>query len=123
MSASVVMEQEPTATAMTAPVVTEKNGTTKTMMFMLPMEYNDMSKISKPTNPVLHIKEIPLEVGAVYWCNGSFDAKVNCKRAQELGAQLMSDEEQGGAGDDRGVRPQKLSVLLLGIQSPIHDCS
>ena len=95
MTAPVVMEQEPTAIAMTAPVVMETDGTSKKMMFMLPVEYDDMSKIPKPTNPVVRIEEIPSEVGAVYRYNGSFNAKINRKKAQVLGAQLMSDEVPG----------------------------
>jgi hypothetical protein len=95
MTAPVVTEQEPTAIAMIAPVVTENDGTMKKMMFMLPVEYDDMSKIPKPTNPDVHIEEIPSEVGAVYRYNGRWSDKIYGKKAQELGAQLMSDEVPG----------------------------
>lgn len=96
MTAPVVMEQDskrggPEAIAMTAPVVMEGDGKTKKMMFMLPEEYDDMSKIPKPTNSAVHIEEIPSEIGAVHRYNGKFNDEINRQVAKELGEQLMSD--------------------------------
>lgn len=103
MTAPVVMEQDdgsakPESIAMTAPVVMENSAgddNTKKMMFMLPSEYDDMSKIPKPTNPAVHIEEIPSEVGAVHRYNGSFNDKTNRAVAKELGDQLMKDGVPG----------------------------
>ncbi|KAL3785409.1 hypothetical protein ACHAW5_010374 [Stephanodiscus triporus] len=95
MTAPVVMEQEPTAIAMTAPVVMESDGKMKKMMFMLPVEYDDLAKIPKPTNPAVHIEEIPSEVGAVHRYNGIFNTKINREKAKEMGAQLISDQVPG----------------------------
>ena len=100
MTAPVVMEDEgttaaPTSIAMTAPVVMENDGKTKKMMFMLPVEYDDMSKIPKPTNPMVHVEEIPSEIGAVYRYNGSYNNKVNREKARMMGAQLLSDGVPG----------------------------
>jgi hypothetical protein len=91
MTAPVVMEQEPTAIAMTAPVVMENQSGMKKMMFMLPAEYDNMSKIPKPTNPNVHIEELPSEVGAVHRYNGNFNDKINREKAKEMGIQLMAD--------------------------------
>mmetsp|Transcript_10315 Transcript_10315/g.22972 ORF Transcript_10315/g.22972 Transcript_10315/m.22972 type:complete len:278 (+) Transcript_10315:118-951(+) len=106
MTAPVVMEQEnnskkePESIAMTAPVVMENSvgddgGNMKKMMFMLPEEYDDMSKIPKPTNPAVHIEEIPSEVGVVHRYSGKYTAESNREVAKELGAQLMSDGVEG----------------------------
>ncbi|EJK53301.1 hypothetical protein THAOC_27287, partial [Thalassiosira oceanica] len=54
----------------TAPVVMEGEGSQKRMMFMLPAEYDSMDKIPKPTNPKVHIAEVPSEVGVVHRYNG-----------------------------------------------------
>jgi hypothetical protein len=93
MTAPVVMEQEPKAIAMTAPVVMENSddGKMKKMMFMLPAEYDDMSKIPKPTNPSVQIEEIPSETGVVHRYSGKYDTKINRGVAKELAAQLMED--------------------------------
>lgn len=105
MTAPVVMEDEnknnninkPTAISMTAPVVMENtnsgedNNNMKKMMFMLPEEYNDMSKIPKPTNSRVHIEHIPSELGVVHRYNGSFNDKINSAKAKELGQQLIAD--------------------------------
>ena len=100
MTAPVVMEQEnkkPESIAMTAPVVMENtaDGNMKKMMFMLPEEYNDMSKIPKPTNPLVHIEEIPSEIGVVHRYNGKYTTENNRQVAKELGAQLMVDGVDG----------------------------
>jgi len=98
MTAPVVMEDEgttPTSIAMTAPVVMENDGKMKKMMFMLPIEYDDMSKIPKPTNPMVHIEEILSEIGAVYRYNGNYNNKVNREKARMMGMQLLSDDVPG----------------------------
>ena len=108
MTAPVVMENDngsnnkPESIAMTAPVVMENsssgggaNGGMKKMMFMLPEEYNDMSKIPKPSNPAVHIEHIPSEIGVVHRYNGNFNSKINRAVAQELGEQLLSDGVPG----------------------------
>lgn len=101
MTAPVVMEQdnsskkEPESIAMTAPVVMENSagddGNMKKMMFMLPEEYDDLSKIPKPTNPRVQIEEIPSEIGVVHRYNGKYTTESNRQVAKALGAQLMSD--------------------------------
>ena len=108
MTAPVVMENDngsnnkPESIAMTAPVVMENSssggdgdGGMKKMMFMLPEEYNDMSKIPKPSNPAVHIEQIPSEIGVVHRYNGNFNRKINRAVAQELGEQLLSDGVPG----------------------------
>ena len=95
MTAPVVMEKEPESIAMTAPVVMENSKEdgdgTKKMMFMLPAEYDDMSKIPKPTNPNVHIEHISSEVGVVHRYNGNFNEKINSQKAMELYTQLITD--------------------------------
>ena len=93
MTAPVIMEQKPKPIAMTAPVVMENmyEGKMMKMMFMLPAEYDDISKIPKPTNPDVHIEELPPEVGAVHRYNGNYNSKINREKATEMAAQLISD--------------------------------
>jgi len=99
MTAPVIMEQDakkPETIAMTAPVVMENTSgedgsNTKKMMFMLPAEYDSVSKIPKPSNPLVHIEEIPSEVGVVHRYNGKYTDTTNREVAKELGEQLMSD--------------------------------
>ena len=99
MTAPVVMEdsttQGPTPIAMTAPVVMENNATSssgmKKMMFMLPEEFNDLSKIPTPTNPAVQILQLPSEIGAVHTYNGQYNTAINEEKAQHLGRQLHSD--------------------------------
>jgi hypothetical protein len=97
MTAPVVIEgsnsNSGTAMTMTAPVVTETVGDNgeKRMKFMLPAEYNDLSKIPKPTNPAVHILEIPPQVGAVHRYHGSMKDDINREMAVELAAQLLED--------------------------------
>jgi len=103
MTAPVVMENDnnkPESIAMTAPVVMENSSSgsssgMKKMMFMLPEEYNDMSKIPKPKNPAVHIEQIPSEIGVVHRYNGNFNSKINRAVAKELGEQLLSDGVPG----------------------------
>mmetsp|Transcript_17020 Transcript_17020/g.30889 ORF Transcript_17020/g.30889 Transcript_17020/m.30889 type:complete len:275 (-) Transcript_17020:63-887(-) len=101
MTAPVVMEKEPEAIAMTAPVIMEdsvagEDGTNrKKMMFMLPSEYDDMSKIPKPTNPAVHIEELPSEIGVVHRFNGSYKDPIKQEVAKEFAVQLMQDGVTG----------------------------
>eukprot|EP00584_Thalassiosira_punctigera_P008534 CAMPEP_0172534308 /NCGR_PEP_ID=MMETSP1067-20121228/6723_1 /TAXON_ID=265564 ORGANISM="Thalassiosira punctigera, Strain Tpunct2005C2" /NCGR_SAMPLE_ID=MMETSP1067 /ASSEMBLY_ACC=CAM_ASM_000444 /LENGTH=282 /DNA_ID=CAMNT_0013319085 /DNA_START=81 /DNA_END=929 /DNA_ORIENTATION=+ len=111
MTAPVVMERDDArkgggeSIAMTAPVVME-NGAggegddkMKKMMFMLPAEYDSMSKIPKPINPAVHIEQIPSEVGVVHRYNGRWNDEINRQVAKNLGDQLVRD---GVAGIDEG---------------------
>jgi SOUL heme-binding protein len=80
MTAPVAIEKgKPTAMAMTAPVVNEakkdkeqssggsssneKVEKTMKMQFVLPAEYDSLSKIPRPTNPHVTIHEVPPVVG------------------------------------------------------------
>jgi len=82
--------------AMTAPVVTSSDeiGSAtemKKMQFILPEEYDDMSKIPKPTNPNVVVKKVPAAVGAVHTFTGFVkDAKAK-NTATALAKQLQQD--------------------------------
>ncbi|KAL7513567.1 hypothetical protein ACHAXN_010800 [Cyclotella atomus] len=77
---------------MTAPVVTQNNGSgEKVMKFMLPVEYDELSKIPKPLDPSIAIEEIPPQTGAVHRYNGSWDESRNKGIAVCLGQQLIHD--------------------------------
>lgn len=97
MTAPVVMDKKAkgTSIAMTAPVVMENISDTvkgdKRMKFFLPAEYDDISKIPKPTNPAVKIAEVPPAVGAVHRYSGSYTDKINEQKALELAAQLRED--------------------------------
>ena len=93
MTAPVVTEKQATKMAMTAPVVTENSGTSgeKVMKFILPVEYDEMAKIPKPTNPDVTIEEIPSQVGVVHRFSGSWTEATNRKTAAELSSQLTAD--------------------------------
>jgi SOUL heme-binding protein len=83
-----------TAIAMTAPVMMSSNNNgegEKTMQFVLPAEYNELSKIPRPTNPKVHIKELPPQVGAVHRYSGSMDDVQSEKIAMQLADQLRKD--------------------------------
>jgi hypothetical protein len=94
MTAPVVI-QGGTKIAMTAPVVTEGDDNDKVMKFMLPVEYDDLSKIPKPNNPQVHISQIPAQVGAVHRFHGSFEDIHNREMALKLAKQLMDDGVEG----------------------------
>jgi hypothetical protein len=96
MTAPVVMEHQHGGTpiAMTAPVVTENNESNqggKVMKFFLPAEYDEISKIPKPTDPAVTISEVPPAVGAVHQYSGSMSEKINQEKAIALAAQLRQD--------------------------------
>lgn len=93
MTAPVVIDRQGGGTeiAMTAPVVRTEDGGTKKMQFMLPANYDELSKIPKPTNPAVHILEIPPSCGAVYRFNGSFSEERSKGMALGLAKQLVQD--------------------------------
>jgi len=99
MTAPVVMESKTpekgkgTAIAMTAPVVMSQDETSGSgmMQFFLPAEYDDMSKIPKPTHGGVTIKEIAPDVGVVHRFSGSYNEKTRKEKAMQLGKQLSED--------------------------------
>jgi hypothetical protein len=50
-----------------------------------------MSEIPNPTNPMVHIEEIPPQVGAVHQFSGSISEATNQEMAAELAQQLVAD--------------------------------
>jgi hypothetical protein len=94
MTAPVVIEGG-TPIAMTAPVVTEMEDGQKVMKFMLPAEYDSISKIPNPTNPAVHIEKIPPAIGVVHKYHGSLEEDHNREMAVDLAEQLMNDGVQG----------------------------
>lgn len=98
MTAPVVMEQdakEPESIAMTAPVVMETEGKMQKMMFMLPAEYDDMSKIPKPTDSSVHIEAIPPEIGVAHRFSGRYNPESSREVAKKMGDQLILDGVEG----------------------------
>lgn len=94
MTAPVVKEEKKgTAIAMTAPVSMQQEGDKKTMQFILPKEYDSMDKIPKPTNPAVHIKEIPPAVGAVHRFSGS---DISMTKGKEMADALVAQLEKDG---------------------------
>lgn len=94
MTAPVIMKKdivEPQSISMTAPVVMDGSGASKRMMFMLPQEYDAMDKVPKPTNPNVHIAQVPSEIGVVHRYNGSMDDSINRQKARGLADQLLLD--------------------------------
>mmetsp|Transcript_62509 Transcript_62509/g.184891 ORF Transcript_62509/g.184891 Transcript_62509/m.184891 type:complete len:225 (-) Transcript_62509:8-682(-) len=83
--------------AMTAPVVTKTRGegspsSGKTMQFILPAAYNDISKIPKPINPMVTVAEVSPAVGAVH----KFDGWAKEKKAMEKVTMLVKQLAQDG---------------------------
>lgn len=95
MTAPVMMQHNKKggeAIAMTAPVMKSENERgEKTMQFVLPEKYDELSKIPKPTNPKVHIREIPPAVGAVHRYSGSMDDELCKAMAMALREQLKKD--------------------------------
>ena len=86
--------------AMTAPVITSKKddsstksggGMMKKMQFILPEEYDDMSKIPKPTNSKVVIKEIPSATGVAHTFSGTVNDTTAKSKAADLARQLKED--------------------------------
>lgn len=95
MTAPVVKEQKPTAIAMTAPVVKAEKQGQNVMQFVLPAEYDSLSKIPKPTNPDVHIREIEPAVGAVHRFSGSYSEDLSKQKVKQLALQLEKDGVEG----------------------------
>merc|ERR1719322_724335 len=79
--------------AMTAPVATGNDSASgkRVMQFMLPSDMDDMSKIPKPTNSDVTVKELPAAVGAVVRYSGTFNEENNKAKAKEFAKQLKDD--------------------------------
>lgn len=104
------------AIAMTAPVAMDKNHESgmKTMKFILPSSYDDMSKIPQPTNAEsVHVKEIAPAVGAVHQFNGTFDENKCHEKVRSLAAQLLIDGVDLPKGEDGLVALDKIKVRAL----------
>jgi len=97
MTAPVTMKQSDEvkgqSIAMTAPVAMGNDASSgkKVMQFILPSEMDDMSKIPKPTNSEVTVRELPPEVGAVVRYSGSFNEVNNKAKAKEFLKQLKDD--------------------------------
>lgn len=100
---------EGTKIAMTAPVI--MTGASKTeeaapsmskMLFILPADYDDISKIPEPTDPSVTIKELPPAVGAVHRYNGAFNDTANAKKMVLLASQLAADGLTGFMTEEEG---------------------
>lgn len=90
MTAPVVTDMSTTegkTIAMTAPVIMSSN----VMQFILPAEYDIMSKIPKPLNPDVSIAEVPPAVGAVHKFIGSVKKDQALNMVKTLTAQLNDD--------------------------------
>lgn len=102
MTAPVVMEGGGgTPIAMTAPVMMENNNDNgnKKMKFVLPAEYDDISKIPKPTNSAVQISRIPPQIGVVHRFSGSMKEDSNRQVASSLADQLVADGVEGISKD------------------------
>eukprot|EP01083_Nonionella_stella_P072086 194133_1 len=82
--------------AMTAPVVTSDSDSKssegmKKMQFILPEEYDDISKIPKPTNPKVIVKEVPAATGAVHTFSGAMNDTKEKTKVSEIANQLKED--------------------------------
>ena len=87
------LQKKGQAIAMTAPVTMGNDVASgkKVMQFILPSAMDDMSKIPKPTNSEVTVKEIPPEVGAVVRYSGSFNDETHKAKAKEFVKQLKDD--------------------------------
>lgn len=104
MTAPVVMERGGgTAIAMTAPVVMSSGDKSEgeMMQFMLPVEYDSMDKVPKPTNSAVRIKELPPSVGVAHRYAGSLSTPEETRKiAMELVKQVQQDGVSGLKEDD-----------------------
>ena len=104
------------AIAMTAPVAMDKNHENgmKSMKFILPSTYDDMSKIPQPNNAEnVKVKEVPPAVGAVHRFSGAFDESTCHEKVKALAAQLSIDGVSLPMGEDGLVALDKIKVCLL----------
>ncbi len=105
MTAPVVMEMgKGQKIAMTAPVVMKGSASSqKRMQFILPCEFDDMSKIPKPTNPAVTVKELHPAIGAVHKFSGVFNEEIMIEKAKALASQLREDGIRGKMSDEEVV--------------------
>uniref|UniRef100_A0A7S4MXW5 SOUL heme-binding protein n=2 Tax=Odontella aurita TaxID=265563 RepID=A0A7S4MXW5_9STRA len=97
---------------MTAPVAIEGegeddsdgDGDAKKMQFWLPAEYDDLSKIPKPSNPDVRVVEVPPEAGVVHRYNGSF----NPQRARGMAKSLVEQLGKEGVDIDESVEKEMM---------------
>lgn len=83
-----------TKIAMTTPVSMHGEGgapVTRKMQFMLPAEFDDISKIPNPTNPNVKITKLPQSLGAVHRYSGALSRAQSKEAASALVAQLTED--------------------------------
>ena len=73
--------------AMTAPVVMSSS----MMQFILPAEFDQVSKIPKPLNSDVHVVEVPPAVGAVYKFSGWVKREEGAEKVKQLTKQLNED--------------------------------
>ena len=78
---------------MTAPVTMGNDSASgkRVMQFILPSAMDDLSKIPKPTNSDVTVREVPPAVGAALRYSGSFNDETNKAKAKELLKQLQDD--------------------------------
>jgi hypothetical protein len=80
---------------MTTPVAMHGRGATSSavekMQFILPAEYNDLSKVPKPTDSNVRVTSIPPAVGAVHRYSGFLDRSRSKKMASNLVESLRED--------------------------------
>ena len=91
MTAPVVTENSGEKIAMTAPVVMSSDKQMKRMQFILPEEYDDISKIPKPTNSKVSIKKVAAGTGAAHKFSGFVNDEIAENKARELAKQLKED--------------------------------
>lgn len=109
------------AIAMTAPVAMDKNHENgmKSMKFILPSTYDDLSKIPQPNNAEnVKVKEIPPAVGAVHRFSGSFDDDKCHEKVRALAAQLLIDGVSLSKGEDGLVALDKIEYEWWGFNPP-----
>jgi len=79
------------ALAMTAPVLTNEQTDIETMSFVLPDSFTRMEDIPVPTDPNIHIKEVPSRVVAAITFSGLYSSAVGEKYFRSLSQQLRTD--------------------------------
>lgn len=86
--------EEGKSIAMTTPVAMHARRATSAvekMQFILPAEYNDLSKIPKPTDSNVKVTSIPPALGAVHRYTGFLDRSMSKKMASNLAESLRED--------------------------------
>lgn len=78
--------------AMTAPVATSATPSDgRRMQFVLPAEFDDLSKIPPPTDERVKVVQVAPAVGVVHRFNGSYDSLRGKELAKSLATQLTAD--------------------------------